>query len=148
MTEDTTEEIRAEQREKCKRWREANRDRHRELNRNSYWRNPERSREQRRRWYHANKGKVKKYWSNRDARKRGAEGTHTPEEIDRIKKHQKSRCACCKVKPPKYHIDHIVPLALGGTNWARNIQLLCPSCNQSKGARDPLDFMKSRGFLL
>ena len=33
------------------------------------------------------------------------------------------------------HIDHIVPLDLFGTNDASNMQLLCSSCNTSKGAR-------------
>lgn len=35
----------------------------------------------------------------------------------------------------KIHIDHIVPLELFGTNDASNMQLLCESCNTSKGAR-------------
>lgn len=30
--------------------------------------------------------------------------------------------------------DHIIPLALGGSNTVRNIQLLCEPCNRSKGA--------------
>ncbi|MEB8702690.1 HNH endonuclease [Bacillus cereus] len=33
------------------------------------------------------------------------------------------------------HIDHIVPLALFGSNDASNFQLLCEKCNTSKGAR-------------
>ncbi|MCU5511397.1 HNH endonuclease [Bacillus cereus] len=32
------------------------------------------------------------------------------------------------------HIDHIVPLALFGSNDASNYQLLCETCNTSKGA--------------
>jgi hypothetical protein len=31
------------------------------------------------------------------------------------------------------HIDHIVPLAVGGTNDLSNLQLLCAPCNLSKG---------------
>lgn len=30
--------------------------------------------------------------------------------------------------------DHIIPVAMGGSNTARNIQLLCETCNRSKGA--------------
>lgn len=33
------------------------------------------------------------------------------------------------------HIDHIVPLDLHGSNDASNFQLLCETCNTSKGAR-------------
>jgi hypothetical protein len=30
--------------------------------------------------------------------------------------------------------DHIIPLAMGGANTARNLQLLCAPCNRRKGA--------------
>jgi len=29
--------------------------------------------------------------------------------------------------------DHVIPLALGGANTVQNLQILCASCNQSKG---------------
>jgi 5-methylcytosine-specific restriction endonuclease McrA len=47
-----------------------------------------------------------------------------------------------------YHIDHIMPLALGGSNTDDNIQLLRQRCNNQKCAKHPVDFMQSRGFLL
>lgn len=36
---------------------------------------------------------------------------------------------------PRMHIDHIHPVALGGTNEAENLAPACPSCNCSKGAK-------------
>ena len=30
--------------------------------------------------------------------------------------------------------DHIIPVSRGGGNTERNIQLLCETCNRSKGA--------------
>jgi 5-methylcytosine-specific restriction endonuclease McrA len=62
---------------------------------------------------------------------------------------QKGKCACC-LQPlgDDYHIDHIMPLALGGTNTDDNIQLLRAKCNLQKNAKHPVDFMQQRGFLL
>lgn len=36
-----------------------------------------------------------------------------------------------------YHVDHIMPLILGGSNWPKNLQLLCPRCNIKKGSKHP-----------
>ena len=47
-----------------------------------------------------------------------------------------------------YHLDHINPLALGGSKTDEKIQLLRATCNLQKNAKHPVDFMQSRGFLL
>lgn len=47
-----------------------------------------------------------------------------------------------------YHLDHYIPLAKGGENSIQNIVLSCPSCNLSKGAKDPIEFANSIGKLL
>lgn len=78
-----------------------------------------------------------------------AEGSFTPVHVQALKRMQKSKCASCECSIAKiYDIDHIMPLALGGSNWPRNLQLLCPPCNRSKGAKHPIVFAKSRGLLL
>ena len=43
------------------------------------------------------------------------------------------RCVKCG-NNQKLEFDHVIPVALGGANTARNLQLLCETCNRSKGA--------------
>lgn len=61
---------------------------------------------------------------------------------------QRGLCAACKEVLKKFHVDHIVPLALGGAHEPSNLQLLCPPCNRSKHAKDPVRFMQEKGYLL
>ena len=62
---------------------------------------------------------------------------------------QKGRCGVCRVTLfKKFEIDHIIPLIKGGEHADRNLQLLCPPCNRYKAAKDPVDFMQERGYLL
>lgn len=43
------------------------------------------------------------------------------------------KCARCGSRE-NLEYDHIVPISKGGSNTARNIELLCEKCNRSKGA--------------
>lgn len=43
------------------------------------------------------------------------------------------RCVSCG-SDRDIEYDHIIPLAMGGSNTARNLQLLCATCNRRKGA--------------
>ena len=48
---------------------------------------------------------------------------------------RKGLCAACtqKIDAGKaWDIDHILPLAMGGTNAPENLQILCRSCHRSK----------------
>ena len=52
---------------------------------------------------------------------------------------QRGRCFWCSVplRGTQYQVDHVVPLARGGTNDLKNLVCTCPHCNMSKGARLP-----------
>lgn len=69
--------------------------------------------------------------------------------IQRLGAAQRWKCAICRVGVKNgYHVDHILPLALGGEHAPGNLQLLCGPCNVRKAAKHPVDFMQSRGYLL
>ena len=63
---------------------------------------------------------------------------------------QRGRCACGCKQPlgDDYHLDHRMPLVLGGANTDDNMQLLRKICNLQKHAKHPIDFMRQRGFLI
>lgn len=89
--------------------------------------------------------------SRRRARKLKADGSYALSDIIWLLKIQNKKCAflwCGKVLGDSYQVDHIQPLARGGSNDKRNIQLLCPLCNMQKHAKHPIDFAQRNGFLL
>ena len=100
-------------------------------------------------WRIANPEAVRIHKQNRRARKIENGGILSKGLAKKLFKLQKGKCPCChKPLGDNYHLDHIVPLALGGSNTDDNIQLLRQQCNNQKSAKHPIDFMQSRGFLL
>ena len=86
--------------------------------------------------------------ASRRARVRGADGNFTRSDIDVLLIQQLGICAICKIKLVDYHIDHILPIALGGSNHPENLQILCPTCNLKKGAKHPNDYIFEIGNAL
>jgi len=101
-------------------------------------------------WRENNKEAVRTLNRNRKLRLKMVEGKHSASDISNILKLQKNKCAACAVviSGSNYHVDHIQPIALGGSNWPSNLQILCPTCNMSKGAKKPEDFYAGLGYLL
>lgn len=101
-------------------------------------------------WRRNNPEKSRAIWHNRRARKIEAGGDLSKGLAERLFKLQRGKCACGCGQPlgDDYHLDHRMPLALGGSNTDDNIQLLTATCNLKKGAKHPVEFMQSRGFLL
>lgn len=98
--------------------------------------------------YEANKGRYLIYGRTRRALKKHATGRHSQADIDQIFRNQRGRCGYCRIKLDARHVDHIQPLSKGGHNGRRNLQILCPACNLSKGAKDPIDYARQIGRLV
>lgn len=157
-------EHRESHKEYCKAYYEANKDSIKENKKTYYEANKEKIKCYTKAYREANKNRIQEYnkaymesnkdkmnihWRNRRARKRNAEGSHTSADIQQLLTLQRKKCAVCHTSITKgYHVDHVIPLVMNGSNGKDNLQLLCPPCNLSKNAKHPVDFMQERGFLL
>lgn len=140
-------------RESSRKWEAKNIEK-RSKARNLWWKtHPEKQREQCEKykekrqlstklWIIKNKETVLCYTRNRRSLKKNAEGFHTKADILILLKNQGSLCNICSNYLYKYHVDHIIPLSRGGSNWPGNLQILCPHCNTSKGSKLMEEFMK------
>lgn len=90
--------------------------------------------------------KVQKH--KRRARELNLEGFHTRQEIQDIYELQNGKCVYCKSDlNNEFHLDHIIPIVLNGTNYKENLQCLCPSCNLRKASKHPIAFAKELGLM-
>ena len=63
------------------------------------------------------------------------EPAHTEEDIACLRRLQNDRCYYCGGSiHATAQVEHLDPLARGGSNGFRNIMLACPTCNSAKGA--------------
>ncbi len=130
-------------------WQRKNRGKMREYTRSWYAANPERHAQFTKAWKQANPTSSAIYTRKRRALRLGAEGAHTKDDIKRIFNGQRGKCAyCCASIKNRFHVDHIVALINGGSNWPKNLQLLCQPCNQKKAKSDPIEFAQRCGKLL
>lgn len=126
----------------------ANPDRTLEYQRKYREANRKRTREAVRNWRNANPDKVNIKAQNRRAKIKGNGGKLSTDIVQALLTKQNNKCACCgaDLMQAGYHLDHIMPIALGGTNTDDNVQLLTPKCNLSKGAKHPDDWAKEKGI--
>lgn len=51
-------------------------------------------------------------------------------------------CNYCGTVRPDNHIDHVEPVARGGSNHPSNLVVACPRCNMSKGAKSLKEWLQ------
>lgn len=106
-----------------------------------YLENPEKTKQRVREWAKNNPEKVRERSVIREhtrrARINGNGGKITKHEWRVLKEFYNYTCLCCKRQEPgiKLTLDHIKPIARGGSNTIDNVQPLCDSCNKSKGVK-------------
>jgi len=142
----------------CKRayqrqWRADNREKHRSYVHQYYqehkeecqayrkqWaiENAERKAVSDREWRRTHPKKMRAMRKVQNARRRArlieAKGDYTPNEWLALKEEYDNTCLACGRSEPEVKItpDHVIPLALGGSNDIDNIQPLCWGCNAAK----------------
>lgn len=129
-----------------KEWYVENRDYR--IKQNASWRDKNRDAmyEKNKEWRENNPERMREYWIRRRCSKSNAEGTHTADDVSSIYARQNGLCVYCDADLSLgYHVDHIMPIALGGSNWPDNLQCLCQKCNQSKNKSHPDDWHERIG---
>lgn len=74
----------------------------------------------------------------RRARKASAPGKLLASDVTALKNILGEKCLACG--KAEMTLDHIKPLAKGGSNGPTNLQPLCRSCNSSKGHHRSTDY--------
>ena len=59
----------------------------------------------------------------------------------KVREKYNGACAYCGTTEGEFHIDHILPRSRGGGNGLDNLAWSCASCNLSKGAKTPQEWM-------
>lgn len=139
----SNEENRERKNKWLREWKKKNKEKVQEKSRIFYLKNKDKIKETRNIWLKNNKGTIAVQKQNRRARERNNNGKLSKGIVEKLYKEQKGLCACCdKSLENGYHLDHIMPLALGGTNTDDNVQLLTPKCNLQKGWKHPDEYIK------
>jgi 5-methylcytosine-specific restriction endonuclease McrA len=110
--------------------------------------NPDKVAARNARWKKAHPEAVKADYARRSPSKRGkTDGHYTRADTNAILIRQDHKCAnpYCRADllVVKKHIDHIIALKHGGTNWPSNLQWLCAPCNLDKRDKDHDEWLAS-----
>ena len=125
-------------------WQDANRDKVRQAQRRWREHNKEKQQAATARWAYEHPDKVRQRTNRRRARKTGAIGFYSVDQLRARAEVYGFMCAYCRSAPAQC-MDHVIPLARGGTNWPSNHRPACNACNSSKGAKLPSEWLPTKG---
>lgn len=120
--------------EKSRKWREANRELHRELSIAWYRANREHSHATSAAWAAANSDR--RVLTNQRRRARKVASQVVPMRVEHVTQKMAywgGKCWMCS--GPADTIDHVKPLSAGGAHVLANLRPACRKCNSSKGAK-------------
>ena len=144
---------------RSKRYADANREKVRAARRASYAKNPAVELSSSKKWKSNNVDRINSnrraaYAENlhteranarakQAARRAGDGNAFTDDDVHLIWELQEGLCFYCSgdTNSRTEHVDHFVPLILGGSNARFNIVVACRTCNCRKGGKSPLEFM-------
>lgn len=97
------------------------------------------------------KARSKKGKAKRRMVEANAEGNHTTQDIIELFNEQNGQCAYCGIRlfweiKGDIHLEHIIPLSRGGTNWPDNLCLSCKNCNEEKSTKTAIEWQAVRGW--
>ena len=104
-----------------------------------------------REYVEANRGRhnecAREWWAEHREQKyaqqvarRGA-GRLSVEELSQVYERDRYRCVVC-CSQDNLQVDHVVPVARGGRSVVSNLQILCATCNQSKGSKEFISWIE------
>ena len=132
-----------------KEWLEKNRERRKEVQKEYRRRNKERISEYNKKYQQdkpeISREKTRRYRSRK--RELFVEDIKEKELIDR----DGTLCSYCRKElefgtKTAVHVDHVIPLSLGGIHDPNNLVLACRSCNTSKRDENPKDWVRDRNY--
>lgn len=105
-----------------------------------YAANLEKERQRAKRWQAANLAYAASLSAKRRAQQRGAAAHLTTDERNIVAVIYQTCRRVTKCVGLEFHVDHVMPLALGGKHEPSNLQLLPAAVNRKKGAKNPEEF--------